>query len=83
MRDRGGFELENGARVAEATAELEKAAAGLEGWDSTGDVRWMGYNSPGVPRDRQWWEMQLIVERSENVDDTAEGDIASKPADAD
>ena len=67
-----------GSRVMAATAELERMAAELEGWTSTGNTRWMGYNSPSVPRDRQWWEMQLIVERTKTPDaiDTADADPA-------
>jgi len=66
--------VRSGSRVAAATAELERLAGELEGWNSTGKTRWMGYNSPGVPRDRQWWEMQLIVTETDGGAEKTDAD---------
>jgi len=62
--------------VQDAIAKLEEMIKENDEIVSTGRSRWMGYNSPGVPIDRQWWEVQVLVEpvvAESDSPETAEG----------
>lgn len=65
------------AAVSGTVEKLEALIREQDGWVSTGKSRWMGYNSPGVPRDIQWWEVQVIVERASGEERAAANDAAS------
>lgn len=43
-------------------------------WRIAGEARWFGYNGPDMPRDRQWSEVQIPVERVEVEATDAESD---------
>lgn len=50
------------ARLREAVQKLEAWAGEQADWASTGRYRWLGYNGPEMPADRQWYEIQVILE---------------------
>jgi len=52
-------------RVERLRARLEAFVAASHGaWRIAGPLRTMGYNSPMVPRDRRYFEVQLPVQRT-------------------
>ncbi|MEM7756417.1 MAG: heme-binding protein [Planctomycetota bacterium] len=50
-----------GSRVTQSLAELRAMIDELDGWKATDQTRWMGYNGPSTPRNKQWWEVQITV----------------------
>ena len=61
----------NGRR---SDAKIEKARDQLMAWlaersqyEASGDLRVLGYNSPFVPRDRQYWEVQVPIREKGDV----------------
>ncbi len=61
--------LSIGMRGRRSSADMELAKSLLEahmqaeGWQRDGDFRALGYNSPMVPADKQFWEFQVPVRR--------------------
>jgi hypothetical protein len=55
------------ADFAEAFAELESIAAGLEAWRVGELRRSMGYNGPDTPRRMRWWEAQIELVPAESA----------------
>ena len=51
--------------VERARTAIEKRLA-AEGLERAGDWRLMGYNSPMVPSNKRFWELQLPVRRTAN-----------------
>lgn len=45
-----------------AIEQIEAVIADLEGWQSTGQLRMLGYNSPMIPEGKRYYEVQVIVE---------------------
>lgn len=56
----------------QALEMIETKIAELDGWQSTGKLRMLGYNSPMIPEDKRYYEIQVIVERVEAEEDAAE-----------
>jgi len=50
------------SRVAELRDVLLRAANAHPEWGATGELRTMSYNSPMVPADRSYFEVQVVVE---------------------
>lgn len=50
-------------RIAEMRARFDAFLAAHPEWRADGSLRTMGYNSPMVPRDRRYFEVQLPVRR--------------------
>ncbi|MEM1355715.1 MAG: heme-binding protein [Planctomycetota bacterium] len=44
---------------------IEAKIETLDGWRSTGKLRMLGYNSPMIPREKQYFEIQVILEEVE------------------
>ena len=56
-----------GHRSSSSLADAKAAIADVlkvDGWEATGDYRVLGYNSPMVPANRRFWELQLPVRRA-------------------
>lgn len=49
------------AMVDQARSQLTRWLADQRQYEAAGDLRVLGYNSPFVPRDRQFWEVQIPI----------------------
>ncbi len=47
--------------VDQARSRLARWLTGQRQYEAAGDLRVLGYNSPFVPRDRQFWEVQIPI----------------------
>ena len=55
---------ESAGRIAEACDRLERWLLAHPEWTAAGPPRSMGHNSPMVPRDRRYFEVQIPVQRA-------------------
>lgn len=57
-----------------ALEQIEAELAKLEGWQSTGKLRLLGFNSPMIPEARRYYEIQVILEPMEEPAEDASED---------
>jgi len=55
-------------------AALDAWLDAQDDWTRIGQPRTLGYNGPNIPPARQWWEVQVQVERVGDDDDAGDGD---------
>lgn len=51
--------------VRDCENKLQASLAEREGWESAGPPRILGYNSPMIPEQRRYWEVQLPIQAAE------------------
>jgi hypothetical protein len=67
----------------DALDQIEATINALEDWQSTGKLRMLGYNSPMIPENQRYYEIQVIIERIDNdEEEPADPDHADDPAEA-
>ncbi len=63
------------SKIEEARDQLTVWLAEHSGYEVSGPMRVLGYNSPFVPRDRQYWEVQLPVRAKSDSVGSAVADV--------
>jgi len=67
----GGMGMNRSSRtMSELEAQLESWLAENPEWRRAGRTRWFGYNGPAMPRNLQWTELQIPVERADSSETT-------------